>query len=316
MAALLCEDVPAAITCFEQSIEHYRALGDRFYLACLHRNYGILHLVLNQSDRSHQLLAQSAALCREIGDSTGLAQPVATLGWFVYNDGYFVEAGEHWQEARALCLETGARYALINVQLGLIWVDIFYHGDFYTAAALAEELRAIALDLDDSQSKHRMLLVDGFLAGISEDYQTCQRCFQDAVALEFPYFPYTASLEAMGLCLAACGLERAPDTTKQLEKVLSISLINRWPANAAKAMALAAVLAAKAGNPQRATELLSLAFQHPLSPKGWLIRWPLITRLQDELKAALTPAGFAAAWEHGGNLDLMATAAAVAAELA
>jgi hypothetical protein len=51
-----------------------------------------------------------------------------------------------------------------------------------------------------------------------------------------------------------------------------------------------------------------LVFHHPLSPKGWLEQWPLITRLRAELEAAFTPERFQAAWQCGATMDLFAAA--------
>ncbi|MEP7189439.1 MAG: hypothetical protein ABI901_09645, partial [Roseiflexaceae bacterium] len=67
---------------------------------------------------------------------------------------------------------------------------------------------------------------------------------------------------------------------------------------------------------EQATELLGLMFHHPLSPKGWLEQWPLITRLRAELEATLTPTRFQAAWKRGETLDLLAAAKEQLAELA
>ena len=99
--------------------------------------------------------------------------------------------------------------------------------------------------------------------------------------------------------------------TAHLQRVLEISLIHQWPPNAAKGLTFAAIIAAKSGKSEQATELLALVFHHPLSPKGWLGQWPLITRLRAELEATLPPEHFQAAWQHGETLDLLATARSV-----
>ena len=316
MALIFCEDAPGAIAYFEQSIVHYQALADRFYLAILQRNVGILYIELGQSNKSALLIMQSIALCRDTSDLNGLAQSLALAGWIVYIDGHYTKAEAHWQEARELCLKIDARYTLVPIQLGFAWLALFDRGDFGAVRTLAEELRTIVLDINDSQSQHRtMLIVFAFLAGMSEDYRACHHCFQQAIALNLPYFPYTAALELMGLCLAACGMDDLPSARQHLQKVLEISLIHHWPSNFAKGLTLAAIITAKSGQPERATELLGLVFHHPLSPKGWLAQWPLITRLRTELAATLPPEHYVGAWTRGTQLDLMATAAVVVAEL-
>jgi hypothetical protein len=59
-----------------------------------------------------------------------------------------------------------------------------------------------------------------------------------------------------------------------------------------------------------------LVFHHPLSPKGWLEQWPLITRLRAELEVTLTPERFHVVWKGGETFDLLATAKEQLAELA
>ncbi|MBZ0277330.1 MAG: hypothetical protein K8I60_14390, partial [Anaerolineae bacterium] len=63
------------------------------------------------------------------------------------------------------------------------------------------------------------------------------------------------------------------------------------------------------GQPERALELLGLAIRHPLSPEWWGEREPLVLRLLDELKNALSPEVYAEAWERGKALDLDAVVA-------
>ncbi|MCP4358399.1 MAG: hypothetical protein GY796_10325 [Chloroflexi bacterium] len=66
----------------------------------------------------------------------------------------------------------------------------------------------------------------------------------------------------------------------------------------------AALIAAADGNLEQATELLALAFHHPVAATGWLEVFPLITRLRARLEAELPAGVFAAAWERGKVLDL------------
>jgi hypothetical protein len=116
--------------------------------------------------------------------------------------------------------------------------------------------------------------------------------------------------------MAACGLDELPAAQQHLQRVLEISVLHHWPPNAAKGLTFAAIIAAKSGKSERATELFALVFHHPLSPKGWLKQWPLITRLRAELEATLTPKRFQAAWQRGATLDLWAAAKEHLAELA
>jgi hypothetical protein len=69
-------------------------------------------------------------------------------------------------------------------------------------------------------------------------------------------------------------------------------------------LAVIAMLLADEGEQVRAVELLSLALNHPASPRGWLENWPLLTRKCEQLESQLDSGKFNAAWEQGARLDL------------
>ncbi|MCB0098918.1 MAG: hypothetical protein KDE46_24460, partial [Caldilineaceae bacterium] len=128
-------------------------------------------------------------------------------------------------------------------------------------------------------------------------------------------FPANRVWELIGLCLAACGLDDGQAAQQLLQQLLELSHIYHWPSNYAIALPFAAVMADNANQPERATELLGLAYHHALSPKGWLHCWPLLARLQTKLKSGLGHAIFEVAWARGTALDLEATAETLLAEL-
>jgi len=310
----LSEDCIGAIPYYERSLAHYQALDDRFYQGYLLKDLGILYITLGQSDRGDTLVQQSLDVRRAMGDLDGLATSLGAMGWIMYNRGCYTAAEAYWQESHQT--RRMARHFSGSAYFQLAWLALFNHDDLNRAGSLAEQLQRAAVELGDAESKHRSLGLLGFLAGMREEYPACRQSFQQMCLLNFPYFPFTTSWEQMGLCLAACGLDDLPAARQHLQKVLEMSLIHQWPPNAAKGLTFAAIIAAKSGKSERATELFGLVFHHPLSPKGWLGQWPLITRLRAELEAMLTPECFQAAWQRGETLDLLATAKEQFAELA
>jgi predicted ATPase/DNA-binding XRE family transcriptional regulator len=309
----LSEDSIGAIPYYERSLAHYQALDDRFYQGYLLKDLGILYITLGQSDRGDTLVQQSLDIRRAMGDSDGLATSLGAMGWIMYNRGCYTHAEAYWQESHQT--RRLARHFQGSAYFQLAWSAFFNRGDLDRAGSLAKQLRRAAVEIGDAESKHRSLGLLGFLAGMREEYPACRQFFQQMCLLNYPYFPFTTSWEQMGLCLAACGLDDLPAARQHLQKVLEISLIHQWPPNAAKGLTFAAIIAAKSGKSERATELLALVFHHPLSPKGWLEQWPLITRLRADLEARLTPEGFQAVWKRGETLDLLATAKEQLAEL-
>lgn len=307
------DDFTEALAYCEQSLACYQALGDRFYLARLLDQTGLWYLRLNQSERGTELFQQGANLRRNLGDKTGLSYSLDSLGWIAYHSGQYTEAEANWQEGYQLTRETGDRQETALMLTGVAWLMLFNRGDFAAVQTLAEEVQAIALEINSREARRRAQILFGFLAGLNEDYAACRQ-FMQQVAYQRK-FTYNISWMMLGLCLAACGLGELQTARQQLQQVLEMSRARKWPAVVAQCLPFAAIIKAKAGEAGRAVELLALAFHHPLSPKGWLEKWPLLTRLRAELEAALSPVAFAAAWEWGQALDLEATAQTLLEEL-
>jgi predicted ATPase/DNA-binding XRE family transcriptional regulator len=299
----------AAIPYFEESLAHYQALGDHFYQGYLLKDLSILYITLDQPERGDTLMQQSLHVRRETGDLDGLATSLGAMGWICYNRGEYTEAESCWQEAHQLRSMSRARHLLAGIYFESAWLALFHHGDLARVQALAVEQQRIAVTIADPSSKHRSLVINGFLAGVYEEYHVCRHLFQQRHLVNHTYFSYTDSWEQMGLCLAACGLDDLAAARHHLQIVLQISLRHQWPPNAAKGLTFAAIIAAKSDRAERAAELLGLVFHHPLSPKGWLTQWPLLARLRTALATTLTPDDFEAAWRRGATLDLLPTAA-------
>jgi hypothetical protein len=77
-----------------------------------------------------------------------------------------------------------------------------------------------------------------------------------------------------------------------------------WPKKSSWLLPPAAVILANDGQETRAVELLSLVFNHPLSPTGWLEQWSVIDELRQELKQQLGQDAYESAWKRGQSLDL------------
>jgi hypothetical protein len=71
-------------------------------------------------------------------------------------------------------------------------------------------------------------------------------------------------------------------------------------------MPVAAILLARAQQPEFAAELLSLSFHYPQSAPGRLAHWSPIEDLGPSLRQALGEERYQQAWERGKELDLKA----------
>ncbi len=293
----------------ERSLAIYQTLGDRFYQAQLFDLTGLWHLRLNQPERGARLMQQGANLRRLLGDKVGLAISLRSLGWIAYHRGHFAEAESCWQEAYQLARETRGRQETLYRHTGIAWLALFNRGDLVTAETIAEEMQSHAFEISSTEWKRQAQILLGFLAGMAEDYAACRNYMEQAAYRR--KYTYNIAWMRMGLCLAACGLGEMQKARERLEQVLEMSLARQWPAVIAQCLPFAALITADAGEAERVVELLALAFHHPASPKGWLAKWPLLTRLRTELESELSATSFATAWERGEALDLEMTAQAL-----
>ncbi|MDX1411203.1 MAG: hypothetical protein R3351_03530, partial [Nitrospirales bacterium] len=267
---------------------------------------GLWHLRLNQSERGARLMQEGADLRRLLGDKVGLQISLRSLGWIAYHRGQFTEAESCWQEAFQLAHEIRGHQESTYRHTGIAWLALFNRGDLVTVQTIAEEMQTRAIEINSQEWMRQAQILFGFLAGLAEDYTACRR-FMRQVAYRRKY-TYNIAWMLMGFCLAACGLGEMQAARQYLVQLLEMSLARKWTAVIAQCLPFAAVITADAGEAERAVELLALAFHHPLSPKGWLKKWPLLARLQVELKAALPADAFATAWKRGLTLELEATA--------
>jgi predicted ATPase/DNA-binding SARP family transcriptional activator len=307
------DDFSEPLGCCEQSLAIYQALGDRFHQAQLLDLTGLWYLRLNQSERGARLMQQGADLRRLMGDKVGLQISLRSLGWIAYHRGRFDEAVSCWQEAFQLAHEIRGHQESTYRHTGMAWLALFNRGDLVTVQSIAEEMQTRAIEINSQEWMRQAQILFGFLAGMAEDYATCRR-FMRQVAYRRKY-TYNIAWMMMGLCLAACGLGEMQAARQYLQQVLEMSLARKWTAVIAQCLPFAAVIAADAGEAVRAVELLALASHHPLSPKGWLQRWSLLTRLRAELETALSPTTFISSWEQGQAFELEATAEALLKEL-
>src|SRR5437879_3470383 len=86
------------------------------------------------------------------------------------------------------------------------------------------------------------------------------------------------------------------------------------PGPATICLALEAVALANEGIPEKAVELLGLAFHQPAWANGWLHRWSLLKRLRADLRQQLGEEAYRAACERGRSHDLETTIQSILGE--
>lgn len=277
-----------------ESLAQYRALNDDFYVARVLGDLAGCYQFMGQLDKSAALARESQQLSDQIGDKIGATSRLASLGITAFMLGDYVEAKRCWQDVASH--EIHQRLAFSRAWLGLITL---LEGDTAQAGQMADQALAIAREFGDVDSENIAQIVLGMHAVIEEDYPVARRIFDDT-----PFVRGAQVFASWGRAAVACGQGDYNTATTQNRLGLDHASTFNSPAWKILYLPTSAATFADRGKTERAVELLALAFTHPKSATGWLEQWPLITRLQADLKAKLGDDGYNAAWERGKLLDL------------
>jgi hypothetical protein len=116
------------------------------------------------------------------------------------------------------------------------------------------------------------------------------------------------------LALAHYGLGNAAAARQSLHDVLDLAHHTLKASTVQQfCLPLAAVLAE---TPERAVELLGLAYRAPQELTGWMSHWQPLTDLRHNLEATLGAERYAVVWERGARLELDMVVEQLLAELA
>jgi predicted ATPase/DNA-binding SARP family transcriptional activator len=127
-------------------------------------------------------LQESVTLMRELGDRTGMADPLNQLGHVTLNDGDYDQAWALFDESRAIYEATGDRQgaAMIQANLGNV---AYWRGDVATARAMQETSLATMQELGDWWSVAYALERLGLIALDQREYETARRHYTESLRL-------------------------------------------------------------------------------------------------------------------------------------
>jgi tetratricopeptide (TPR) repeat protein len=132
--------------CFEQSLDLYQVLDDRWGTADALYALGWLIDGLGDYDGARRVLDESLAIRQAVGDQQGAANSLAQLGLIALRVGQLEQGDALLRQSIALLREMGDRVGL-PWRLHLLGFAAFLQGRFEQGIAIQEECLAIASDL-------------------------------------------------------------------------------------------------------------------------------------------------------------------------
>lgn len=305
-------DFPQALDYFLQALERYQSLGELYFVAHLLHRVGYSHaFAAGGLEEYMRYTRQSLELARQIGDLFDEAMALGNLGWGSLDSGDYAEAEGYAREANALSRQVGDRLALAHslVHLGLCQV---LFGRLEEAQEAASEGVKIAEDVVFTLTQAFGLAVMSVRASLDGDYELGRDLAGES--LDRHTNPSGDFLGHWAQAMAFVGMGKMEQAWRQSLTALEICVRWSWDARATWMLPVLGIIRARQGQPERASEMLGLYFNHPMRPTGWAEKWPLLSEWQARLQENLGANSYQAAWERGRDLVLMKVVEALLAE--
>lgn len=266
-----------AIFFYEESLTQFPYIGDSFWVTI---RIGLCHQRLGQHKESLRAFQRSLERGRTFDDKIKIAWSLLDLGENLFVDSetldeaLIVKIENHWREAKNL-------FHQIRSRVGITWTNAdlsmlsFLKQDFKETIALSEETLSVTKEFSHATYGKNEAL--GMLRSISVfegDYSSGKQHLLN-------------------------WLSTRPSMKKAMK---SVSVYCR-PTMLVVLLPSVAIILANEDKMEESVELLSLAYNHPASPKYFLNNWSSLGSFRSTLEAELSLNVYNSAWLRGSELD-------------
>jgi predicted ATPase/transcriptional regulator with XRE-family HTH domain len=318
----MAQQQPDAHAWFEQSLAVYSDLGNLWGkanvlldLQSIGRNrldQGVPHQHQQQSEVSKQMVLQSLAIFRTIGDQVHIAFALERLGVVYLTLGQAEAAQTAFEECLDVCqtLPVLSRHAIeATAYLGVVKEYLGLYTQMYTQG---QTVLTLAQDIGDVAIMHLGYCLSGGAALVQQQYIEALAWMRQDVALNRKRgYGLVFSLANLGLTNYALGnIEQAQ---QQLIEALTGALKTRTVRGSVHAVLLGAILLAARNKHVKAVEVYALANCFPfVANSRWCadVAGPPLGAVMD----TLSPTAIAAAQKQGQARNLWKTAEMLLAE--
>ncbi len=276
-----------------------RELGDEFYIAhTLVAPFGS-YLLEGQVKYAVESLRESNDIRRRCGDRSNLCFSLISLAYLNLHLGNLDEVEPLIAEALDIQGEIGhlATYPIILATKANL---AFLRGDFDTAYEYIQSGLAFAGEHNYARTRALPQALLGLIMSMRGEYRAARNLYEQSA----PAHPIFDLLNQLGVAIAACGLGENDQAIRDLCKALKNVLEYHFPTLQRMCIAVAGMLAARAGQPEQAAELQGLAYAAPQELTGWMDHWSLLDEVQRQIIADIGDTAFKAAWERGNAFDV------------
>jgi tetratricopeptide (TPR) repeat protein len=294
-------DFSQALDYFLQSLDRYQALEDDYYVAhSLHR-VGYSHGFVTGIENYVRYTRQSLELARQIGDLSDEAHALGNLGWSSLDTGDYAAAEGHAREAIAVSHQMGNSLGEAH-SLVLLGLCHLLYGRLDEAQEAATAGFMIAKDLVFTNTQAFGLAITSIRASLDGGYELGRHLADES--LNRHANPAGDFLGQWAQSVALLGVGEMEQAWQHSLTALEICVRWEWNTRMTWMLPVLGIILDQQGQPEQASEMLGLYFNHPLRPSGWAENWSLLSDWQARLEDSLGSERYQTAWERGRELDL------------
>ena len=286
---------------FHESYTLFEEVGDLFYMADALAWMPTKDSTYN-NDAISDLFWRSLELRKQLGDKNGIAWITLNLSMEMHSRSSDQEEAERYaHESLALMHEIRSLKGILQAQFNLAEVEI-YRGNLENAAVLVHDMQELADETNNLDGKLMAASLQALLSIVlDDDYSNAVIYAEKAQHLAQETFmgSYKDPAEGTARAIVAC-YKGDYQTARAVYDRLFWTGYNE-PIPASICLSLEAVACANEGAPEKAVQLLALAFHQPQWAGGWLQHWPLVNRLRADLAQRLGAEQYQELWERGAS---------------
>ncbi len=302
----------------EESIKIAREQGDLWFVAICFTSLGNHYYSRGEFTEAKRYFQEAYSVSLVADNPLERVVALRGLGGVASRTGDYDAARQYFEEAVALHHEMDNDYFADDIlwELGLL---AYQQGDYARARRLYDE--GLAIVKKSGQSVALSVFYSGLsaLAWREENYSEARRLGNESLLLRRQIGMrnpegYVGALVAQSFFVAEFGgLEEAAGYCCEALRAAQAAAIGFAKREAFIGFAS---LLSKAGQIERAVELLGLAHATPWDTWGGRERWPIYAGFRDSLRSEAEVVMFANAWKRGQSLDLKAATSRLLSEFA
>ncbi|MCL4263126.1 MAG: protein kinase [Anaerolineae bacterium] len=281
-----------------ESLAHFRALGDNFFVSRALLWVSLCYTQLGAVTEFYDHAQESVAIAREIGNKIDVTYSLVNLAEIAIVRGEYETARGNLQEAltSASEMELYVPLAYLEMLLGLLHL---LTGDMEIAQPLIEKAYRLAKDYDYAIAAAFTAGMHAVSSSLQGQYRVSRQLAQESLAITGNH-GLGIIVANWALAMVACHEETYPEARTFIWAALDLAQQGQYVAAKVWLLPVTAVILAATGEDEQALELLSLAYHHPLSQIGWWDQWPPLAELTPRLQAEVGET----AWQRGQSLSV------------